>query len=208
MQPLPAPAPSNPTQAPQDVEMADSHAGSPPVQHSFPSSNPPSAPAPSPTVANAPASSQPPPQTYQFPHAASQSPANTPQLTNHAQPVGMAQQMQLPPFQGPNGLHLQTQMNPSNTNHVNGHVPQPPPAQSNLQMHMGTIPMTMTAQPIAGYYSEMPVTSPNSDAFELVSDGGGMLSGGRMSKKDVKRRTKTGCLTCRKRRIKVSKSTS
>lgn len=30
-----------------------------------------------------------------------------------------------------------------------------------------------------------------------------LLSGGR-HKKEVKRRTKTGCLTCRKRRIKVS----
>lgn len=99
------------------------------------------------------------------------------------------------------------QMGPSNGNHVNGQVqPVPPPAQPNHQMHMGTIPISMTGQPIAGYYSEMPVTSPNSDAFELVSDGGGMLSGGRMSKKDVKRRTKTGCLTCRKRRIKVSES--
>jgi hypothetical protein len=32
-----------------------------------------------------------------------------------------------------------------------------------------------------------------------------VLSGGR-HKKEIKRRTKTGCLTCRKRRIKVSRA--
>lgn len=34
------------------------------------------------------------------------------------------------------------------------------------------------------------------------TDGGRIMSGGR-HKKEIKRRTKTGCLTCRKRRIKV-----
>jgi hypothetical protein len=34
-----------------------------------------------------------------------------------------------------------------------------------------------------------------------------MMSGGR-HKKEIKRRTKTGCLTCRKRRIKVRKAPS
>jgi hypothetical protein len=42
--------------------------------------------------------------------------------------------------------------------------------------------------------------------YPIPAQGGGdarMLSGGR-HKKEIKRRTKTGCLTCRKRRIKVS----
>lgn len=41
--------------------------------------------------------------------------------------------------------------------------------------------------------------------YQLPPQGDGrMMSGGR-HKKEIKRRTKTGCLTCRKRRIKVSK---
>jgi hypothetical protein len=38
--------------------------------------------------------------------------------------------------------------------------------------------------------------------YQMPGDPSKMLPGGR-HKKEVKRRTKTGCLTCRKRRIKV-----
>jgi hypothetical protein len=44
--------------------------------------------------------------------------------------------------------------------------------------------------------------------YPIPAQGGGdarMLSGGR-HKKEIKRRTKSGCLTCRKRRIKVSRA--
>lgn len=40
--------------------------------------------------------------------------------------------------------------------------------------------------------------------YQLQGDANKMLSASR-HKKEVKRRTKTGCLTCRKRRIKVRK---
>lgn len=39
--------------------------------------------------------------------------------------------------------------------------------------------------------------------FGIPLESAPMGAGGR-HKKDIKRRTKTGCLTCRKRRIKVS----
>jgi hypothetical protein len=54
----------------------------------------------------------------------------------------------------------------------------------------------MQGPTIAQYYPDM--SSP--DGYEMMD---GPLSSGGRSKKDVKRRTKTGCLTCRKRRIKV-----
>lgn len=51
---------------------------------------------------------------------------------------------------------------------------------------------------ITQYYGEIPAGG-FSDGFELVTDE----SAANRMKRDVKRRTKTGCLTCRKRRIKV-----
>ncbi|EFR03756.1 hypothetical protein MGYG_06755 [Nannizzia gypsea CBS 118893] len=50
---------------------------------------------------------------------------------------------------------------------------------------------------ITQYYGEIPAGG-FSDGFELVTDE----SAANRMKRDVKRRTKTGCLTCRKRRIK------
>ncbi|KAK2732488.1 hypothetical protein FQN57_002621 [Myotisia sp. PD_48] len=58
----------------------------------------------------------------------------------------------------------------------------------------GAIPATHITQ----YYSEIPADGLSPDGFELVTDE----SAANRMKKDVKRRTKTGCLTCRKRRIK------
>ena len=43
--------------------------------------------------------------------------------------------------------------------------------------------------------------------YPLPQPDGRIMSGGR-HKKEIKRRTKTGCLTCRKRRIKVRLSSS
>lgn len=69
--------------------------------------------------------------------------------------------------------------------------------------------------PMGAYYPTMPVQSlPPPQHMSVTSDpnqpmryplpppDGRMMSGGR-HKKEIKRRTKTGCLTCRKRRIKV-----
>lgn len=58
---------------------------------------------------------------------------------------------------------------------------------------------------MTGYPNNVGQMGMNSSAqmrYQLPGDPNKMLSGGR-HKKEVKRRTKTGCLTCRKRRIKV-----
>jgi hypothetical protein len=79
---------------------------------------------------------------------------------------------------------------------------------------MGT-PLPPPGAPMAGYYAQslsapqhMNVTSsPHNQPphrYPLPQSDGRIMSGGR-HKKEIKRRTKTGCLTCRKRRIKVSR---
>jgi hypothetical protein len=66
-------------------------------------------------------------------------------------------------------------------------------------------PMASVGQYMTGYPNNVAQMGMNSNAqmrYQLPGDPNKMLSGGR-HKKEVKRRTKTGCLTCRKRRIKV-----
>ncbi|EEP80482.1 predicted protein [Uncinocarpus reesii 1704] len=198
-----APAKPTPAEISQDIEMTNGQVTVPQAQQPITTEStvPSTVPAPAP----APAISQPPSHSYQPPPIAFQAPASAPPQTVPAQPSSTPpQQLPLPPIPTPNNLPPPNQSNLAPVNQVNNHVP-PAPAHPGSQMHMGSIPTAFSAQPIAGYYSEMPANSQQSDGFELVSDGGGMLSGGRMGKKDVKRRTKTGCLTCRKRRIKVNK---
>ncbi|KAE8348091.1 hypothetical protein BDV28DRAFT_113466 [Aspergillus coremiiformis] len=65
-------------------------------------------------------------------------------------------------------------------------------------------PMASVGQYMTGYSNNVAQMGMNSNAqmrYQLPGDPNKMLSGGR-NKKEVKRRTKTGCLTCRKRRIK------
>ncbi|KAK4235034.1 hypothetical protein C8A03DRAFT_37141 [Achaetomium macrosporum] len=83
-----------------------------------------------------------------------------------------------------------------------------------LGAHMGA-PMTPAPAPAhMGYYSVHPhpvygLPDPNAMRFaippSLAHDPRISLSGGR-HKKEIKRRTKTGCLTCRKRRIKCDEA--
>lgn len=68
-----------------------------------------------------------------------------------------------------------------------GSAAQPPPVASHMGLNVTSSPQTLRF-PIPA------VGDPN----RMISGGGGR------HKKEVKRRTKTGCLTCRKRRIKVS----
>lgn len=68
-------------------------------------------------------------------------------------------------------------------------------------------PMGSTMQPNVGqYYGQgqypPPTSDPNAPVRYPIPPDGRQVSGGR-HKKEIKRRTKTGCLTCRKRRIKV-----
>ncbi|KAK1149419.1 hypothetical protein N8T08_006642 [Aspergillus melleus] len=65
-------------------------------------------------------------------------------------------------------------------------------------------PMASVGQYMTGYPTSVGQMGMNQSAqmrYQLPGDPNKMLSGGR-HKKEVKRRTKTGCLTCRKRRIK------
>lgn len=75
-----------------------------------------------------------------------------------------------------------------------GHMPAMPPQP---QYYAG--PM----QHPAGHYDPAAYGQPMMRYPLPMGDPGRALQGGR-HKKDVKRRTKTGCLTCRRRRIKVS----
>lgn len=92
--------------------------------------------------------------------------------------------------------------NPGNNGQgQHGQVPQAPigsPMPSNVP------PMAPMGQYMTGYPSNVPQSGMNSNqiGYPMPGDPNKILSGGR-HKKEVKRRTKTGCLTCRKRRIKV-----
>lgn len=83
------------------------------------------------------------------------------------------------------------------------HVPQAP-IGSPLPNNMPS--MAPMGQYMGGYSTNMPQMGVNANSpmrYQMQGDPNRMLSGQR-HKKEVKRRTKTGCLTCRKRRIKVS----
>ena len=114
-----------------------------------------------------------------------------PQASTIQQPLGSVAVSQapnpvnLPPIQATDGL-----------------PPLGQPQQVQGQMTPGS-PLTMGIPPpsIGQYYPGMPGSVPNPDGDPLVGDSNRTFTGGR-NRKEVKRRTKTGCLTCRKRRIK------
>ncbi len=93
--------------------------------------------------------------------------------------------------------------------------PQPQAQQQPPPQPMGS-PLPPPGPPMSAYYAQsmpppgqpMNITShPHNTMirYQLPPQGADqrIMSGGR-HKKEIKRRTKTGCLTCRKRRIKVS----
>lgn len=127
------------------------------------------------------------------------------------------QQQHAPPQQQPPQAHFQQQ------NHGMVHNAQAGAPQMNAgsvqtggqiqgqqipQAHTG--PSVATSMPpmgqyMGGYSSNMQQMGPNTNApmhYQMHGDANSILSAQR-HKKEVKRRTKTGCLTCRKRRIKV-----
>ncbi|KAL2005835.1 hypothetical protein VTN00DRAFT_10328 [Thermoascus crustaceus] len=83
------------------------------------------------------------------------------------------------------------------------------PAQTTQAPIGSPLPSNMPPMPPMGQYMpgyppgvpQMGVTPNPPMRYQIPGDPSKMLSGGR-HKKEVKRRTKTGCLTCRKRRIK------
>ncbi|BCS24434.1 putative C6 finger domain protein [Aspergillus puulaauensis] len=117
-------------------------------------------------------------------------------LTQHHQqsPAQTHQQPQLPPDM----YHSQNSASPPLTNpSMQGqasHIPQAP-------IGSPMPPMASVSQYMAGYPSQMGMNSGGQMHYQLQGDANKMLSASR-HKKEVKRRTKTGCLTCRKRRIK------
>ncbi|KAL8808131.1 MAG: hypothetical protein Q9200_004386 [Gallowayella weberi] len=117
--------------------------------------------------------------------------------------------LNLPPIRTIDGRPQSSQGHQGTQHQSQQQQPPPPPVG---QPQMGTpLPPSMNS-----YYpgmsgqslpppQHMGVTSdPNQQPmrYPLPPPDGRMMSGGR-HKKEIKRRTKTGCLTCRKRRIKV-----
>jgi hypothetical protein len=81
---------------------------------------------------------------------------------------------------------------------------QHPPAPSTLPPAMAQYypgPAQSMPPPLAHANAAADASQPA--RYPLPAADGRIMSGGR-HKKEIKRRTKTGCLTCRRRRIKVS----
>ncbi|KAL2809914.1 hypothetical protein BJX63DRAFT_434773 [Aspergillus granulosus] len=164
-----------------------------------PSSTPvPNNTAPSNGIHQPPPGQQQPPQHYEQQHA--------PQ--HHYSPQQNTA-TQHPPQQPQNQIHQQSQQSPEM--YHNHHSASPPLNNHSMQGQPSHIPqapigspmppMASVSQYMAGYPSQMGMNSGAQMHYQLQGDSNKMLSGSR-HKKEVKRRTKTGCLTCRKRRIK------
>lgn len=137
--------------------------------------------------------------TYQYGQNATSPQQADGQQLPHSQPQQQYQAQSQPPQnyqqQGPDMYY-----NPSGFSAVNSHG-------NNGQGQPGQVPQAPIGSPMppmesmnqymAGYPSNA-----SQARYQLAGDPNKLLSGGR-HKKEVKRRTKTGCLTCRKRRIKV-----
>ncbi|KAL9009978.1 MAG: hypothetical protein Q9173_005039 [Seirophora scorigena] len=120
--------------------------------------------------------------------------------------------LNLPPIRTSMDSRPQSQQGQHTPQHQSQHQSQHQP-QHQSQQPVGQ-PQLVASLPPPMYYPAMPgqsllppqhmsVTSdPNQPLrYPLPPSDGRMMSGGR-HKKEIKRRTKTGCLTCRKRRIK------
>lgn len=135
--------------------------------------------------------------TYSYP------PGQPPQEPYRGSPPGG--NMSLPPLNLP-PIRLQDGQQPPPQQHQQHQQPpqQPmgsplPPPQHAMQQHYPPPGYAHPGQPM-----QMGPAQYNAMRYQLPPQGDQrVLSGGR-HKKEIKRRTKTGCLTCRKRRIKVS----
>ena len=135
----------------------------------------------------------------------------------------MAAQYNYPPPEGQGQGQGQGQAKSlagSNMAHPNDNISLPPirsidaisqPQHQQSQQPGQAPPMASAMPPNMGqYYGQgqypPPTSDPNAPVRYPIPPDGRQMSGGR-HKKEIKRRTKTGCLTCRKRRIKVCSST-
>ncbi|KAL5363171.1 hypothetical protein BJX96DRAFT_113278 [Aspergillus floccosus] len=150
------------------------------------------------------------PNYQQQNYSQQQQPQQSPPAQNHYAPQPGQQ-----PHQGQSSAqtqHQQYQQHNSDMyqNHHAVSSPMGAPTQSQTS-HIPQAPigspmpaMSTVSQYMTGYPSNVSQMGMNTNAqmrYQLPGDPNKMLSGGR-HKKEVKRRTKTGCLTCRKRRIK------
>ena len=118
---------------------------------------------------------------------------NSPQSSNMSLPP-----LNLPPIRLQDGQQPQAQPQPAQQPMGS---PLPPPQHGMPQYY----PHPSHAQPGQPMMANMGPQF-NAMRYQLPPQGDQrVLSGGR-HKKEIKRRTKTGCLTCRKRRIKVSEN--
>ncbi|PGH00481.1 hypothetical protein AJ80_09172 [Polytolypa hystricis UAMH7299] len=159
----------------------------PPTPTSIPTSAPPPASVPAPSQIPAPAPNH--PTLVEQQHQQQQ-----PNLTQHIPPQPSIPQ---PPSHPTISTPIQSIEHPP---------PPPPPQHEQYQQYnhgQGGHQSPGSASPmsILQYYPNMPPGASSPEAYQLTGDANQMLSGTR-HKKEVKRRTKTGCLTCRKRRIK------
>lgn len=133
--------------------------------------------------------------TYTYPPPQGQQQAEpyrgSPQGSNMSLPP-----LNLPPIRLQDGQQLPPQPQPSQQPMGS---PLPPPQHPLPQYY------PHGGHPPPGQQMNMGPAQFNAMRYQLPPNGGDqrVLSGGR-HKKEIKRRTKTGCLTCRKRRIKVS----
>ncbi|OOQ91019.1 putative C6 finger domain protein [Penicillium brasilianum] len=135
-------------------------------------------------------------------HDGRQQSQGSPQHQYQSQPQQSYQQQTSDMYHSTSGGFASVNANSNNNGQGQpGQVPQAPigsPMPSNMPS------MASMGQYMTGYPSNVSPSGMNSNPqmpYSLPGDPNKMLSGGR-HKKEVKRRTKTGCLTCRKRRIK------
>ncbi|KAM3419126.1 hypothetical protein BST61_g5074 [Cercospora zeina] len=127
----------------------------------------------------------PPPQPSVEPHA-SDATLNLPPLQSFS---GMQQQQSHPPSYAPPPATMASNGPPAPP------YPPPPPYHHHQQQYPPPAPMPSNVAP-SGQNGVMRFPLPPQPVLDARQ-----MSGGR-HKKEIKRRTKTGCLTCRKRRIK------
>lgn len=151
-------------------------------------------------------------------HQSTPAPQHTPSQQSQQYTPGQPQphqyQQQQPPQQGSDMYHNHQShspsmnapsMQPMDHHAVSGQSSQIPQAPIGSPMPSNMPPMPSVGQYMTGYPTNVGQMGMNANAqmrYQLPGDPNKLLSGGR-HKKEVKRRTKTGCLTCRKRRIKV-----
>jgi len=130
--------------------------------------------------------------TYAQPHGQHAEPYRPPHMS-HTLPHGS---VSLPPLRSPIEASLPHPMAPPIHSPVYMSGPPPPPStyysNAPILSHIPAMHSGIPGTPVEVMRYPLPMMAPNT-----------AMLGGARHKKEIKRRTKTGCMTCRKRRIKV-----